>query len=74
MKQEPLGGSASRSGQSAIGSNDPFQREDSSNQCDVEVSDVFDNKQEFQKRLHLMMIRNKYKFKVHKSSPSLLIV
>ena len=42
--------------------------------CDIEVSDAFDNKQEFQKCLYLMMIRTKYEFKVHKSGLSLLVV
>ena len=41
---------------------------------DVEVGDVFDSKEEFQKCLHLMMMRTKYEFKVHKSSPTLLVV
>ena len=45
MKHEPLGGSAGRSGQSTVGSNEPFQCKEMGNQCDVEVSDVFDNKQ-----------------------------
>ncbi|KAL5562717.1 hypothetical protein UlMin_032464 [Ulmus minor] len=74
MKQEPIGGVPGHSGQSTIGSNDPFQCQEMSNQCDVEAFDVFDNKQEFQKCLHLMMIRTKYKFKMHKSSPTLLVV
>ena len=44
MKQELIGGSAGHSGISTVGSNDPFQYEELGNQCDVEVSDVFDNK------------------------------
>ncbi|KAL5561678.1 hypothetical protein UlMin_031425 [Ulmus minor] len=60
--------------ESTVGSNDPIRREDDGNLFDVEVSDVFSSKQEFQKRLHLMMIRTRYEFKVHKSSPSFLVV
>ena len=41
---------------------------------DVQVHDVFDNKNKLQKRLHFMMIRTKYQFKVHKSSPRLLVM
>ena len=74
MKQEPFGGGFGPSGQSTVGSNNPIHQEDYGNLFDVEVSDVLDNKQEFQKRLHLMTMITKYEFKVHKSSPSLLIV
>ncbi|KAL5559897.1 hypothetical protein UlMin_036108 [Ulmus minor] len=73
-KYEPFGGSAGLIGQSTIGSNDPIRREDDGNLFDVEVSDVFNSKQEFQKCLHLMIIRTRYEFKVHNSSPTLLVV
>ena len=73
-KYEPFGGSAGPIDQSTVGSNDPIRCEDDGNLFDVEVSDVFNSKQQFQKRLHLMMIRIRYEFKVYKLSPSLLVV
>ncbi|KAL5560035.1 hypothetical protein UlMin_036246 [Ulmus minor] len=73
-KYEPVGGSASPIRQFIIGSNDPIRCEDDDNLFDVEVSDVFNNKREFQKCLHLMMIRTRYEFKVHNSSLSLLVM
>ncbi|KAL5552033.1 hypothetical protein UlMin_002209 [Ulmus minor] len=48
--------------------------EDYENLVDVLVHDVFDNKKQLQNWLHFMMMRTKYQFKVHKSSPSLLVV
>ncbi|KAL5581810.1 hypothetical protein UlMin_014252 [Ulmus minor] len=73
-KYEPFRGSTGPISQSTVGSNDPLQREDDDNLFDVEVSDVLNNKKEFQKRLHLMMIRTRYEFKVQKSSPNLVVV
>ena len=65
---------ASRYGPSTVRSSDPMFCEDYENMVDVQFHDVFYNKKELQNRLHFMMMRTKYQFKVYKSSSSLLVV
>ena len=76
MKQETKSNGGAHASGLTVDSSDLVNREGYDNLFDIQLHDVFDSKKDFEKLLHLMMMRKRtyYQFKVHKSSPSLLVV